>query len=740
MKKLVAYKLIVKGLVQGIGYRPFIAHKAEELCLGGWVRNTSGIVTILIQGDEEAVDKFIDTVKNEVPDGGYLECLESETVDIDETIDGFRIIESDAAFERNMPLIPPDLCTCEKCKRELFDSSNRRYRHPFISCVSCGPRYSIIESLPYDRERIVLKKFPMCPACKAEYQKRGDRRRHAQTISCMDCGPVLTFSITGSEDVIADNRLAMDSAIEFVAQGGILAVKDITGYHLCAKVDDEEAIRRLREYKHRETKPFAVMFFDEAEAKKYCHVNELESRELNSVARPIVLVKKKEEAHWSSEVCGSSPYVGAMLPCNPVQLMLTKDLGPLIMTSANISGDLLITDNDDMIKWISGKDGTAILSHNRDILTPMDDSIVRIVKDKVVMNRRGRGYNDLFSVDYKEDLAAFGADLKASFGLVINNKVFISPQMGDLESEAVKSAYINELSRASGLLNVEPLHAVRDAHSGYVSHELASRFEPKDVYHHRAHVASVIAEYDIKEEALCLAWDGTGLFEDGSIAGSEFYIWDGKQTLRHIGSLLPVSLPRGDEAARNADITLKAYLSYIDGLGLTDELTRAAIKQGFNRIENTSMGRLFDAVAAYLDICHTNDYEGRCPMELEYAALRAKRIAPIRMGFIEEKNQGDWREVFVSIKEAIEQGYTKEECALGFHIALVEYIAKICEKTSKRHVILSGGTFFNGVLTEKLLDLLYEKDIKVYIGSKLPCGDGGIALGQIFLAKGIDHI
>ena len=417
MKKLVSYKLIVKGLVQGIGYRPFIAHMAEELSLSGWVRNTSGIVTILIQGEEPKVKEFVSIVKSEVPAGGYLECVNTEETEFDGGLRDFSIIESDETKERSLPMIPPDLCTCDKCKEELFDPENRRYRHPFISCVSCGPRYSIIESLPYDRPRIVLKKFPMCPKCKAEYTTRGDRRRHAQTISCMDCGPVLSFSITGSDEVITDNREAMDRAIAFVADGGILAVKDITGYHLCARVGDKKAVQLLRKYKHRENKPFAVMFYDEAEARGFCNINDKEAELLNSAARPIVLLKMKESVTWDESVCQSSPYVGAMLPCNPVQIMLTKALGPLIMTSANISGDLLITDNEDMQGWLRGKAGTAILSHNRDILTPMDDSIVRVVKDKVIMNRRGRGYNDLFDIEASDEASAFGADLKSSFGL-----------------------------------------------------------------------------------------------------------------------------------------------------------------------------------------------------------------------------------------------------------------------------------------------------------------------------------
>ena len=407
-------KFIVKGLVQGIGYRPFVAKLADELNIDGWVRNTGGIVTVMASGSEISLGEFYHRLISDVPTGGFVTSVEVEEIDAAETSElegkGFTIIESDQDNQSNLPLIPADIATCENCKKELLDPTNRRYLHPFISCTVCGPRYSILERLPYDRDTITMGDFEMCPECKKEYTGKLDIRRHAQTIACNKCGPKLSFlAISESNNVdnlenagypakntvhrkftseFLDNSnedfAPLKDAIVHILNGGILAVKDIGGYHLVCDPFNEKAVANLRLLKHREAKAFAVMFYDLEQAKDYCIINENEVKLLESPARPIVLLKRKYELaqKLADNVCLTSPDIGAMLPCNPVQILLTKALGPLIMTSGNASGDVLETDDDRMEQWLRQRAQSdemsevpiAILSYNRRILRPMDDS------------------------------------------------------------------------------------------------------------------------------------------------------------------------------------------------------------------------------------------------------------------------------------------------------------------------------------------------------------------------------
>ena len=770
-------KFIVKGLVQGIGYRPFVAKLADELNIDGWVRNTGGIVTVCASGDEEKLGELQSRLAVEVPTGGFVTSVEVEELDTAETIElpgkGFTIVESDQDMQANLPLIPADIATCENCKKELLDSTNRRYLHPFISCTVCGPRYSILEQLPYDRDTITMGDFDMCPECQKEYTGKLDIRRHAQTIACNKCGPKLSFiAISGQNNVdnsqnagypaknivhrkftseFLDNSnkdfTPLKDAIVHILNGGILAVKDIGGYHLVCDPFNERAVANLRLLKHREAKAFAVMFYDLEQAKEYCHINENEAKLLAGPARPIVLVKRKYELEQklADNVCLTSPDIGAMLPCNPVQILLTKALGPLIMTSGNASGDVLETDDDKMEEWLRQRAETdemrdvplAILSHNRRILRPMDDSVMKVVAGKQQFIRRGRGHVPApIHVDIPGEIFAAGGDLKSSFCYVKNGLAYVSQYLGDMESVSCQEFYKKEKKAMETIFGFTPKNNVVDKHPGYFSRN-NSTFDI-EIQHHKAHVASVIAEHALNGTVLGFAFDGTGYGDDKTIWGGETFLWKDKQMDR-VAHLKPVKLIGGDEGAKNCDTILTAML-HGNGLQPTEinmntQLILAALNKNINTVTSSSMGRLFDAVSALLDICHYNSYEGQAPIELENIAATTNKAYKLHLN-----SDGCTKDLFRDIVYAISNGVDKAEIARGFIEAVSDYIVEISKEyennlDKNKQVVLSGGTFLNRILMESTVSKLEDLGFKVYTANQLPPGDGGICLGQAFLSQ-----
>ncbi|SCZ80061.1 carbamoyltransferase HypF [Pseudobutyrivibrio xylanivorans] len=769
-------KYIIKGLVQGIGYRPWVAKLADELNIDGYVRNTGGIVTVVASGESERLTQFCNRLSSDVPTGGFITSIEEEDLEGQKIEPGFKIIESDKDAEKNLPLIPADIATCDECKRELFNPKNRRYRHPFISCTVCGPRYSIIEKLPYDRDTITMKDFEMCPDCQAEYTGKKDRRRHAQTIACKSCGPRLKFTdlkyknadnITDKNTV--DNYVEnynendvdgeITASLSLINHGGILAIKDIGGYHLACSPFNEKAVSALRNLKHREAKAFAVMFEDVEQVKEFCKVNQQEAKLLEDPARPIVLVRRKKhisagKKHIAENVYLTSPDIGAMLPCNPVQMMLVKECGPLIMTSGNASGDVLEIDNKKMLQWLkervaSGEiDGTpiAMLSHDRKILRPMDDSVMKVVKGRQQFIRRGRGHvPNPIPVDIDGEIFAAGGDLKSSFCYVKNGLAYVSQYLGDLESVSCQKFYRNEMAAMEKIFGFKPKEVVTDLHPGYFSGQVGHEYAQKKnlpihkVQHHKVHVLSVIAEHKLKGPVLGFAFDGTGYGEDGTVWGSEVFLWDGKSGIGRVADLRPSRLIGGDEGAKNCDTILVGIL-HENGLDELIEnenakIIRTAIDSDINVVTSTSMGRLFDAVSAMLDICHYNTYEGQAPIELENMAARTEEVYPLCFG-----ENGSTEEIFLEIANAIAHDVPKESIARGFIYAVADYILEIATIYSERlgkekQIVLSGGTFLNRILLERTIELLEADGFKVYISEQLPPGDGGICLGQAMASR-----
>lgn len=751
-------KLTVLGMVQGVGYRPFVAKMAAQLGLTGTVQNAAGIVIIRAFGQPDVLDLFVEKLKKEYPYGAKVMRILEEGLPLSKKAQGtkFEIIPSEEGLpEALYPLIPPDLPTCPGCLEELQNPLDRRFAYPFISCTICGPRYSIIDRLPYDRCNTTMGDFPMCEECHEEYTMEGGIRRHAQTISCHDCGPQLVGTFFGIRRSQKLKKSALEEAVRRLKNGGIMAVKDIGGFHLACSPFRGESVAALRQLKGREKKPFAVMFPDVKEIAKYCQVSIEEEKLLLSDARPIVLLRRLEPASGGlhQQVCGNSPDIGAILPCNPLQTLLIQELGPLIMTSGNKSGEPIVIDDTVMEEWLKEEHlpvSLGMLGHNRRILSPLDDSIVRIVNGKQQIFRRSRGFvpNPIWlpneNVDFtKGQVFAAGGDLKAAFAFGAGDRVYMSQYLGDMEEEAISNQYEKEVMRMESLFHFQPRKSVCDAHPNYLTTRRVEQQHPMKVQHHHAHIGSVIAEHGLTGQILGLAFDGTGFGLDQTIWGSEFLLCEEPEhQMKRVAHLQPVTLMGGDQGARNTDLILEGFL-YHGGLQKPKEqLVEAALAHKINTVTSSSMGRLFDAVSAFLRICHYNDYEGEAAIELENLAAKAKMPEPLEipLRFDEEgRILGDTDVLFKQLLSARSQGRERESLALGFLYAVGDFAVNVCMNIAKqepflKQIALSGGTFQNRILLTYLEEKLKGQGFLVYRNEQVPPGDGGLALGQAFLA------
>lgn len=781
-------KITVYGLVQGIGYRPFVAELAEEVGIIGQVKNLGGIVEIYASGNKEALDKFVERLNAFYPTGARVDAvlvnevydsslkekeadLSEEVIDLVkymkelEALGEFRIVQSTEA-EQEIVFVPADIATCKVCQDEMRNPYDRRYRHPFISCVSCGPRFSIMERLPYDRDTITMKDFEMCEDCRKEYTEKGNVRRHAQTIACPNCGPklrlvekytdIITKLVDHSLEGMSQEKM-IDNAIALLREGKIGAIKDIGGFHFAFLPTLDEPAERLREFKNREMKPFAVMFANVEQIKEYCQVSMEEEDILTSDARPIVLLKKRKDDlsrvnEFSVNICGESDRIGAMLPCNPIQIMLVEELGPLVMTSGNRGGEPIITEDGPMEELLKSYESAIdfMLTHNRKILTPLEDSILQ-VSDVVQILRRGRGYVPepiTIPATLEKECLAAGGDLKAVFALCKHNKVYMSSHFGDLSDYRAMKKREESIQHMERLLGIHPKNVIGDLHPLYVS---ADKTNLK-VQHHHAHALSVMAEHGF-EQALGISFDGTGFGTDGNIWGSEFLLCKRDQ-FRRLAHLKRVAMIASDEAARDARISLLAYLmdAVKEGYIREDEVLKYSrrckikdaevevfkkkIEYKLGVVSSTSMGRLFDAVSAILDIKNYNSYEGECAISLEMAAHRAieEGKEKIRLRKITDPTQ-----MVMELLKRKYEGYDCDALALAFHENVAEFVMDKVTRlliddriTREIPIVLSGGTFCNRILLHLCMEGLRESGFQVYTNEKVPCGDGGLALGQAY--------
>jgi hydrogenase maturation protein HypF len=673
-------KLAVRGAVQGVGFRPFVFRLAEELKLAGWVNNSPQGVFIEIEGPHAALEQFLLRIESGKPVRSFIQSLESSWLDA-VGFKKFEIRQSETGGGKTA-LVLPDIATCPYCLREIFDPANRRYRYPFTNCTNCGPRFSIIEALPYDRANTSMKRFAMCPACQAEYDDPRNRRFHAQPNACPVCGPRLELLECGDKSPLSkrghvralQNHDALLAAAHAIRAGKIVAVKGIGGFHLMADARDEKAVRRLRERKHREEKPFALMFPTLGSVKTVCEVTPLEERLLRSPEAPIVLLKKigNRQSAIGNSVAPGNPHLGVMLPSNPLHHLLMAEFGfPVVATSGNLSDEPICTDEREALERLGGI-ADVFLVHNRPIVRHVDDSIVRLMLGREMVLRRARGYAPLpisiggtssASPKHRENsehqglvelvppknVLAVGAHLKNSIALSVGDQVFISQHIGDLETEPAHNAFRRVIADFEKLYDAKPEIVAADLHPDYLSTKFADKIgraglppgqdaqqrvpTKLGVQHHIAHVLSCMAENEIGPPALGVSWDGTGYGQDGTIWGGEFFqIADSK--VERIAHLRPFRLPGGDKAVREprrpaigllyelfgeAAFDLKHLSPFQDITAVELSALKGMLRRKLNSPQTSSMGRLFDAVASLIGLRQQMRYEGQAAMELEFA-------------------------------------------------------------------------------------------------------------------------
>ena len=735
-KERVAKKIICTGLVQGIGFRPSVFRLAKQHDLIGAVRNLGGIAEIRAKGTSEDLEAFLCALYQKFP----LVNFEVEELKAPVPTTEF-IIAASGKNNLHSELLP-DIGICQKCEAELKDTKDRRYEHPFISCAQCGPRYSILSELPYDRVNTTMRTFEMCAKCEAEYSNPENRRFHAQTISCLECEPTLLL-----KDLQGD--AALHKAVSLLKQGDVVAIKGIGGYHFACLGTNKAAADKLRELKGRSNKAFAVMFANLEQLERFCEVNALEKELLVSAAKPIVLLRKRKVDiqfydNFESNVCG------AFLPYTGLHLLFTEACGPLIMTSANYAERPIIIEDQEMGAF-NDENLAGVLYHKRQIINANEDSVVKVVNGEVQLIRRGRGYApaplNLSQCLPRQEIWAAGSDLKAVFAFAQAGKVILSPPYGDLEERSALERYVDSYQRLKAILQLKPSLIVCDLHPGYHSVRYAHSLglPARGVQHHHAHIASVIAEHQLEGKVLGIAYDGNGYGTDGNLWGGEFLLCQGGEYER-MGHLNYTKLIGGDVSFKDAD---KSAYCFLLNCGIPFELIderikiiRAALDNNVNTILSSGMGRLFDAIASLLDIAHWNTYEGECAMLLEQEARQAYEIGaqPLPMPWDITQAKGKWQlnpapmlQNLIKMKQTEEKGIL----ALSFHYSLVEVTSKMVQVISKdrdvRQVALSGGVFQNSLLTELLVDVLQKQGFKVYLNNKVPPNDGGIALGQVYL-------
>lgn len=747
-------KIKVFGVVQGVGFRPFVRNLAVKYGIIGSVCNKGPYVDIEAQGGEQLLAAFLHDLKKRRPARAEIRKIETESREIKE-YSGFEIIESKASDGEVFP--SPDIAICDDCARELFDKTDRRYLHPFINCTACGPRLTILTSMPYDRVRTSMSEFEMCPDCREEYKNPKNRRFHAQPVCCNSCGPTLKL-------LKAPENLKFESPVSAVRKvimsGGIAAVKGIGGFHLCCDAKNTDAANRLRRLKNRPSKPFAVMAKDINTAKRETFVDSTSAKILQSPQKPILLLEKKDSGQICPEVAPDNPNLGLMLPYAPVQLMIFnytdgQDFTDcLVMTSGNVSGEPICSDDEEAYEELSPL-CDIILSNNRDILLRADDSVMSVYKDKEYMIRRSRGFAPLpfnFIKKVKTPIFAAGGELKNVFGLTNADKFYLSAHIGDLSGEKSLSVLEDSYTKMKKLLRIEPEAAVCDLHPGYNSSAFAKSLELPviEVQHHFAHIASCMVENRLDGEVIGVAFDGTGYGNDGTIWGGEF-IKASYTGFERLGSISPFKLAGGDAAARNCwrpaiGVLVEAFgeqaaKEYARKLRFCSEKELSVqinlIRNQINCVTTTSAGRLFDAVSAILGLCSENTYEGEGAVKVESAAKRYAKGCNKAVSLPDTSTN----DIIKILAEQVTQGKDADMLAYSFHCALAKLILNTCkmcsDKTGLDRVALSGGVFSNSLLLSLSEKLLKENGFKVFIHSLSPCNDGGIALGQAAVAASL---
>ncbi len=779
MNQQKAYHVHINGIVQGVGFRPFVYGLAARYELNGWVRNTSEGVDIEVTGPEDILDQFISSLENEAPPLAQIDSLHFEEIPIDNQ-ESFQILHSQSVDGGFQP-ISPDVSICGDCLRELFTPSDRRYRYPFINCTNCGPRFTIIKDIPYDRPKTTMAGFDLCPSCVTEYENPLDRRFHAQPVACPSCGPQVWLEYAGQD---RKNPAAVeDSAIletqQLLAAGKIVAIKGLGGFHLACDAGNSAAVQRLRERKDRPAKPLAVMMPDLKTVHKHCLMSIRESDLLSSTQRPILLLDKKSDSDLPDSLAPDQNTLGVMLPYTPLHYLLFSNnegypsapFSVLVMTSANFSGNPILTGNQEVREYLKNI-ADAYLFHDRDIHIHCDDTVTRVpiqLTEEIFVSyptRRSRGYSPhpIKLVEKSGSVLGVGGELKNTFCLTKEKYAFLSQHIGDLKNFETLTSFENSITHFERLFRINPELIVYDLHPDYLSTRYAlerskcSGVQALPVQHHHAHITSCLADnlYHGEEPVIGIAFDGTGYGEDGSIWGGEFLIAD-YQHFTRVGQLIYYPLPGGDITIQEP---WRMALSVLHSCGISWELENPAVKHAASLPENipgasplevlenqlktktntpltSSAGRLFDAIASLAGVRQTITYEGQAAIELE--ALADPDEGFIYSYEITGDNIIDPGQMIKAVLDDLNSGISIPKISARFHNSLAEMVLEMSirlrEKYHLNQVALSGGVWQNMTLLTKTVKNLKSAGFQVLLHQHIPPNDGGLALGQVVIGQ-----
>ena len=765
----------VRGIVQGVGFRPFVYGLAVEHNLKGWVYNTSEDVRIEVEGAAEAIKQFERELETKAPP---LARIENVTIEYHPPrgYKNFEIRQSQAQAGKYQ-LISADVATCQACLGELLNPEDRRHRYPFTNCTNCGPRFTIIEDMPYDRPQTTMRYFQMCPQCQAEYDNPLDRRFHAQPNACPKCGPQVELVDNRGNLVTESNPIA--AASHLLKEGKVVAIKGLGGFLLACDATNDTVVKTLRQRKKRPSKPLAIMVTTVEEAKRHCYVSPEEENLLTSPQSPIVLMRWRENSSVSREVAPNLRFLGIMLPYTPLHHILLRDTGlPLVMTSGNLSEEPIARDNDEALRRLSGI-ADYFLIHNRDIYSRYDDSVTIVERGTSQLIRRARSYAPYpirLSFEAKQVLGC-GAEEKNTFCLTKDNYVFLSQHIGDMENMETLEHFDSTISLYKRLFHIEPEIIAHDLHPDYLATKYArelgeSGIKLIPVQHHHAHIASCLADNGLESPVIGVAFDGTGMGADGNIWGGEFLVAD-YHNFHRAGHLEYLPLPGGAAAIKRPRRTAIGYILTLLGEDALNhdlpvmkeaddmeiEIIKRQIERRINSPLSSSMGRLFDAISALLGIRGEIDYEGQAAVELEMAALASviPRHVPSEARELDEAISGNnesypyrivedegmrivrLRDLLSAVIEDLRQGISKGRISVKFHNTVAQMINEMCQliadETGVSQVALSGGVFQNRLLLRKTVSLLEDSGFQVFTHRQVPCNDGGISLGQAVIAN-----
>jgi hydrogenase maturation protein HypF len=780
----------IQGIVQGVGFRPFICNLATELNISGFVSNTSEGVIITAEGDN--LSRFIERIRQEAPPLSRIMKMDIAPAEAG-SFDGFMIRNSSETG--SFTLLSPDISTCDACCRELFDCSDRRYLYPFINCTNCGPRYSITKAVPYDRKNTTMQDFALCEACSAEYLNPRDRRFHAQPNACPACGPeVALLDSSGNSN---GSKEPISESINLLKNGKIIAIKGLGGFHIVCDALNAEAVARLRTGKRKNNKPFALMAPDMESIRKYCHVSRHEEELLLTPQRPIVLLRKKENIQMPKAIAPGNNHLGFMLPYTPLHHLLFHypfikpsafSLQPcfsaLVMTSGNLSEEPIIISNAEAVEKLSGI-ADAFLVHNRDIFMRVDDSVMRVRENAAGVRQSERGDNSRLPVTRNPDslpcimrrsrgyapepiplmtdgpdLLGCGADMKNTFTLLRGHYAIVSQHMGDMENYETIRFFEETLDNLKAVYRAGPIAVVHDLHPNYFSTNWALAYGKKlnlktiAIQHHYAHIGSVMAEHGLTNKIIGVAFDGNGYGQDGTLWGGEFLVAD-TMGFRRAGHLKQVPLPGGEQAAKEPWRMALSYLKdafgpdVMQSLGPTgfvekygkkkiSDILQVSCKRNFSPL-SSGAGRLFDAVSALIGICDLNTFEGEASIALESSAMKGiDDDYPVDI-HIDDAIEIDFSHTFICMVNDLCRDVNRGIISAKFHntvaMAIFRVVLKLSLMNNIKVVALSGGVFQNLYLFKKVSDSLREEGLSVYSNETVPCNDAGISLGQVFLAR-----